>query len=69
MTQHAAGKAPNHQLSVLEGCTSPQLAKKRLIFQVKLHSSDDQTFEVQEDVAFQSETIKNMIEGALRPLC
>ena len=31
--------------------------------QVKLLSSDDQSFEVSEEVAFESETVKNMIEG------
>lgn len=32
--------------------------------QVKLESSDEQSFEVTEEVAFESETVKNMIEGA-----
>ena len=34
--------------------------------QVKLRSSDQQMFEVEEDVAFQSLTVKNMSEGLLR---
>ena len=33
--------------------------------QVKLRSSDNEMFEVPEDVAYQSLTIKNMIEGGL----
>ena len=31
--------------------------------QVTLRSSDEQTFDVDEEVAFESQTIKNMIEG------
>lgn len=31
--------------------------------QVKLRSSDEQMFEVTEEVAFESQTVKNMIEG------
>jgi hypothetical protein len=33
--------------------------------QIKLMSSDGQTFEVDEEVAIESLTVKNMIEGAL----
>ena len=33
--------------------------------QVKLRSSDEQVFEVDEEVAVQSLTLKNMIDGAL----
>ena len=33
--------------------------------QVKLRSSDEQVFEVDEEVAMQSSTLKNMIDGAL----
>ena len=35
----------------------------RLVSQVKLRSSDQQLFEVEEEVAFQSLTVKNMSEG------
>lgn len=34
---------------------------------VKLNSSDDQQFEVSEEIAFESETIKNMIEDLSDP--
>ena len=34
-----------------------------MLEQVKLRSSDQQMFEVEEDVAFQSLTVKNMSEG------
>ena len=34
--------------------------------QVKLRSSDEQVFEVDEEVAVQSLTLKNMIDGAPR---
>jgi len=36
--------------------------------QVKLRSSDEQVFEVDEEVAVQSLTLKNMIDGTLRRL-
>jgi hypothetical protein len=38
---------------------------RRLYLQVKLRSSDEQVFEVDEEVAVQSLTLKNMIDGAL----
>mmetsp|Transcript_12386 Transcript_12386/g.39251 ORF Transcript_12386/g.39251 Transcript_12386/m.39251 type:complete len:83 (+) Transcript_12386:93-341(+) len=31
---------------------------------IKLKSLDDEMFEVEEEVAFESQTVKNMIEGA-----
>lgn len=34
---------------------------------VTLRSSDEEQFEVSQEVAFKSETIKNMIEGAFHP--
>ena len=34
------------------------------VMQIKLKSSDDEIFEVAEDVAMQSLTLKNMVDGA-----
>jgi hypothetical protein len=45
----------------VHGCTA---AVAWCLLQVKLTSSDNQMFEVDEEVANESQTVKNMIEGA-----
>lgn len=62
--------APRQARQALHACTRA-VPEPRFGVQVKLRSSDNELFDVDEEVAYQSLTVKNMIEGAcfapLRP--
>jgi hypothetical protein len=56
-------EAPARQASLSRAQASRSAQRPRRGAQVKLTSSDAQMFEVDEEVANESVTIKNMIEG------